>query len=331
MKQFNSRIILYIIVILLIIGGVFYTLNREEEESLTVGIIQIVEHPSLDAAREGFQEILAENGYEEGENITYNFKNAQGDMANANTIANQFANDKPDLVLAIATPTAQAAANSISDIPILITAVTDPVDAGLVDSIEKPNTNITGTSDLTPVKEQLNLLTEIAPDAEEIGTIYNAGESNSVVQAELTKEVCEELDLELNEATADNSGNVQQAAQSLAEDVDALYIFTDNTVVSSLETVIQEAEENDIPLIVGESDSVERGGLATRGLSYNELGRKTGQMALKIIEEDAEPGNMPIEYLEEEEMKLVINLKAAENMGVSISDELKDQADELIE
>ena len=189
MKQLSSRVIIYIIVILLIVVGVYYTLNREEDKGLSIGIIQIVEHPSLDAARNGFKELLAENGYEEGQNVTYDFQNAQGDMGNANTIAKKFANSNHDLILAIATPTAQAAANAIQDTPILITAVTDPVEAGLVESIENPNTNVTGTSDLTPVKEQLNLLTEIAPDAKTVGTIYNAGETNSVVQAELTKKL----------------------------------------------------------------------------------------------------------------------------------------------
>lgn len=324
-NQKRNRLLITGVIVILVAVAVFYFIDTRESQQLGVGIIQIVEHPALDSAREGFKDVLDENGFVEDENITYDYQNAQGDMSTAKTIAQKFNRQELDLILAIATPTSQAAANTIEDIPILITAVTDPVEAGLVDSMENPGGNLTGTTDMTPIAKQLELLLEIQSDTEDLGVIYNAGESNSVVQAEITKEECERLDINLIESTADNSSGVHQAAQSLADKVDAFYVFTDNTVVSALESVIKVAEENEIPLIVGEEDSVERGGLATEGISYYELGRQTGEMALKIINDDADPADMPIES--QKSTRLVINESAAEAMGVTLSDELKERAD----
>lgn len=297
-------------------------------ETLKIGTIQIVEHPALDAARQGFVDVLNENGYVEGEDVVYDYQNAQGDMSIANTIAQKFSLDKPDLILAIATPTAQAVANVIKDIPILITAVTDPVSAGLVESAEKPNSNVTGTNDMNPIDKQFELLLKLVPGAKKIGIVYNAGESNSVVQVEIAREVAKDLGLELVEATADTSANVLQAATSLANRVDAIYVPTDNTVVSAIESVVIVAEDNDLPLIVGEDNSVTRGALATEGLDYYQLGRQTGEMALRILNDGANPATMPIESLKE--TKLVINLNAAEAMGVTVPEELKEAAAELI-
>ncbi|ACL70746.1 ABC transporter substrate-binding protein [Halothermothrix orenii] len=310
-------------------GMVFFLLLfaagcEKESEVLKVGIVQIVEHPALDAARKGFIDALADNGYKEGENIEYDYQNAQGDMSLARTIAGKFKREKPDLILAIATPTAQAVANTIKDIPIFITAVTDPVAAGLVKSMEKPGTNVTGTTDMTPVEKQINLLLKFKPDTTKIGVVYNAGEVNSVVQVDLARKVCKELDIELVEATASNSSSVYQAAQSLINRVDAIYVPTDNTVVSAIESVVKVAEENDIPLIVGEEDSVKRGGLATVGINYYELGYQTGEMALEVIKNDAKPEEMAIQ--KQDKVRLVINEKAAEEMGVTISSELKNEA-----
>lgn len=320
-----SRGVLLLLLIAILMGFNSYVLA----DQLEIGIIQIVEHPALDGARQGFIDILAENGYVEGESVIYNYQNAQGDMSTANTIAQQFSWEKPDLILAIATPTAQAVANAVKDIPILITAVTDPVAAGLVDTIDKPNTNVTGTTDMTPVGQQLELLLKFKPDVKKVGIIYNAGEVNSVVQVDIAKEKCTDLGIELVEATADNSGAVLQAAQSLANRVDAIYVPTDNTVVSAIESVVKIAEDYDLPLIVGEEDSVKRGGLATVGINYYQLGRQTGAMALKIINGEAKPASMPIES--QETTRLVINSTAADRMGVEIPVELKEKAAEIYE
>lgn len=296
-------------------------------DMVRIGITQIVEHPSLDAAREGFKRAMTENGYTEGENITFDEQNAQNDQATATSIASKFASDGVDLVLAIATPTAQAAAQAITDIPILITAVTEPEEAGLVDSWDAPGGNVSGTSDLNPVEDQLGLIKELAPDAKTVGIVYSSGEVNSEVQVELAKETAKKLGLELKLATVSNSAEVQQAAESL--DVDALYVPTDNNVVNALESMIQIAESKQIPLVVGEGDSVEGGGLATYGIDYEELGYQTGLMAVKILKEGADPATMPIETLEE--IQLIVNKSAAANMGVEIPAALLEKADKVIE
>ncbi len=293
------------------------------EEPMQIGITQIVEHPALNAAREGFKRALQENGYE---NAEFDEQNAQGDQATATTIASGFASDGKDLVLAIATPTAQAAAQNITDIPVLFTAVTAPEEAGIVASLDEPGGNVTGTSDLNPVDQQLSLIAEIAPEAETVGVIYSSGEVNSEVQVELAHEAAEELGLEIEEAAVTNSSEVQQAANSL--DVDALYVPTDNTVVSALASVVQVAEEKQIPLIVGDASSVEGGGLATWGIDYDRLGYQTGEMAIEVFE-GADPATMPVEYLED--IELVVNTTAAERMGLQIPQELLDEADRVIE
>lgn len=289
-------------------------------QAVRLGIIQIVEHPSLDQARQGFLDRLGELGY----TVEADYQNAQGDMATAQIIARRLAENRPDLVLAIATPTAQAMAQVTSTIPILITAVTDAEAAGLVEQNERPGTNVTGTSDLNPVDRQLALVREIAPAAQRVGVVYNAGEANSLVQVEWAREVAAELGLTLVEATVASSSEVFQAAQSLVGRVDALYVPTDNTVVSALESVVQVAEEAKLPLVVGEPDSVARGGLITLGIDYYQLGRQTADMADRVLK-GADPAEIPIEY--QANPRLVVNLEAAGRMGIELPQELLDQAE----
>lgn len=296
---------------------------------IKVGIVQLVEHLALDAAHDGFVDRLTELGYKEGTDIVYDFHSAQNDMPTAQTIAQKFAADRVDLVLAIATPAAQGAANVIRDIPILITAVTDPVDAGLVQSFDKPGTNVSGTSDLTPVELQLELLKDIVPGAKRVGIIYNSGESNSVVQVDIAKEVAPKLSIELIESTATNTSEIMQAAQSLIGRVDAIYVPTDNTAVTAIESIVQVAENAQLPLIVGEEHSVESGALATVGLDYYELGRQTADMAHRILQDGADPAEMPIEY--QSETSIMLNLSAAQRMGVTIPDAILNEAGQVIE
>ncbi|SEE62276.1 ABC transporter substrate-binding protein [Ruania alba] len=292
-------------------------------ESYSVGITQIVSHPSLDAARDGFKAALADAGLE----VTYDEQNAQGDQATATSIATTFASDDLDLILAIATPTAQATAQATTEIPILFTAVTDPVEAGLVDSWESPGSNLTGTSDLNPVEEQLALLEDLAPDAGSLGIVYSSGEVNSQVQVDLATAAAETLGLEVQTATVTNSGEVQQAADSL--DVDAYYVPTDNTVVSALESLLQVAESRSVPVIASEGDSVERGAVATYGLDYDLLGRQTGEMAVQVLTEGTAPADIPVET--QTELSLIVNPAAAERMGIELSEDLLAEADTVIE
>ena len=297
--------------------------GSDGQDSYQVGITQIVEHPSLDAAREGFKEALADAGLE----VSYDEQNAQGDQSTATSIATTFAGDDLDLVLAIATPTAQASVQAITDVPILITAVTDPVEAGLVDSWEEPGGNVTGTSDINPVDEQLDLLTDLAPEVQTVGIVYSAGEVNSQIQVDLARSAAEDLGLQIEEATVTNSSEVQQAAESL--DVDAYYVPTDNTVVSALEALLQVAESRSQPVLAADGASVERGAVATYGLDYERLGYQTGQMAVQVLTEGADPAAMPIET--QDELSLILNSGAAERIGLELPEELVDSADTVYE
>ena len=295
----------------------------DDARTYSIGVTQIAAHPSLDGALDGFKAALEDAGLD----VEYDEQNAQGDQPTAISIANGFSSADHDLILAIATPTAQAAAQAITDTPILITAVTEPEAAGLVDSWESPGANLSGTSDLNPVAEQLELLTEIAPDAQTVGIVYSSGEVNSEVQVELAQEAAADLGIEIVTSAITNSGEVQQAADSL--DVDAFYVPTDNTVIQSFEALLQVAESKSIPLISADGDTVERGAIATYGVDYELLGYQTGEMAVRILTEGADPASMPIETLNE--WPLIVNVAAAGRMGVELSDELLGRADTVLD
>ena len=331
MRKILSIALSILIISTLILSGCGSSSSASASSSLNLGIVQIVEHPSLDAARQGFLDVLAENGYKEGDNLVVNYENAQGDMPTLNSIAQSIAGDKPDVILAIATPSAQAVANATkgTSIPVLFTAVTDPVAAGLVESMEKPNTNLTGTTDMAPIADQIKLIKDIDPSVKNVGIIYNSGEVNSVVQVEMVKEVAKDLGLEIVEAVATSTSEVDQAAKSLVGKVDAIYVPTDNVAVTALEAIVQVAENNSILLVSAEKDSVNRGTVATIGLDYYKLGRQTGEMALKIIAGEAKPQDMPVEVQEQNDV--IINLKAAKALNVSIPKEVLDRAVEIIE
>ncbi|MDN5332420.1 MAG: putative tryptophan/tyrosine transport system substrate-binding protein [Tepidanaerobacteraceae bacterium] len=299
-----------------------------EQKVFKIGISQFVEHPALDAARDGFIDGLKEAGFEEGKNVTFVIENAQGDFPTAQTIANKFVGEKVDMILAIATPSAQAAANATKDIPILITAVTDPVAAGLCKSLEKPETNVTGTTDMNPVKEQLELLKEILPNAKNVGILYNAAEANSKVQVDLAKKAAMELNLTINEATVASSSEVNQAVQSLSGKVDAIYAPTDNTIASAIGAVVKVCNDAKIPVIAAERGMVEGGALATLGIDYYLLGKQTGAIAARVLKGE-NPAEIPVEG--SKEYKLIINKKAAERLGIKIPDAVMAKADEIIE
>lgn len=286
----------------------------------SIGITQITTHPSLDAAREGFKKAFEDAGLE----VEFDEQNAQGDQATATSIASKFAGADLDLVLAIATPSAQAAAQAITGTPILFTAVTDPVSAQLVDSLDAPGANVTGTTDMNPVADQISLVKQFAPGAKTVGIIYSSGEVNSEVQVELAKEAADKEGLEVVETTVTNSSEVQQAAQDLASKVDAIYVPTDNTVVSAFASVVQSAEDAKIPLIAGEGDSVANGGLATYGIDYFELGRQTGEMAIKILTEKADPATMPVQS--QSEYALTVNTTTLKAIGLEMPTALADKA-----
>lgn len=313
--------IITLVACILLYSFVFAGGSKEDDGKLKIGVLQLVEHAALDAAYDGFVAALAEAGYIDGENIIIDYQNAQGEQANCQTIAQKFVNDRVDLILAIATPAAQVTANLTQDIPILITAVTDPAAAKLVKSNEMPGTNVSGTSDLTPVEAQIKLLKQLLPTAKTVGLLYTSSEQNSIFQIDIAKKVSEELGLKTIEATVSNSNEIQQVVQSLVGKVDAIYIPTDNLLSAGMATVAMVANEAKIPVICGEESMVDLGGLATYGINYYELGKQTGQQAVDILQNGANPAEMPIQYLMTANLK--INEDTAALLGITIPTDLQ--------
>lgn len=290
------------------------TSPAESGKEYKIGITAIVPHPSLDAAAEGFKKALADAGVK----ATYDDQNAQNDPGTQTAIAGKFASSDLDLVLAISTPSAQAVAQAIMDKPILFTAVTDPVDAKLVASNEAPGANVTGTTDMNPIADQIALIKKLRPEAKSVGIIWSTKEANSAVQVELAKQAAAAQGLEVVEKAISESADISTAAESL--NTDSIYVPTDNTIVSSLESVVAAAEKKQIPLVVGEGDSVKRGGIITYGIDYNKLGYQTGEMAVRILTQGADPATMPVES--QTDLKVYVNKAAAKRMGVTIPDDL---------
>ena len=296
-----------------------------EAETLRIGIIQPMEHESLDAAREGFVQALADHGYTDGDIIVLDYQNAQGDSSALLTISQRFVGDDCDLVLAIGTGAAQSIASQTSEIPVLITAVTDPVDAGLVQSSEAPGTNVTGTNDMNPIREQLELIPEILPDAQTVGLLYTSSEDNSILQIEEAKAILEEMNLDYVEQTVTGSNDVQQAVQSIVTRCDAIYIPTDNTFASAMPLVGSVVMESGTPVICGATGMVEAGGLITLGLNYYNLGYQTGEMAVQVLE-GADPASMPVQsqnqydYVVNEEMLSALGMELPQSLLEKMGD-----------
>lgn len=303
-------------------GGSKQTSGGEKNEKVVkIGISQLVEHPSLDAAREGFIAALKDAGYVEGKNLKIDYQNAQGDVNTNMSIAQKLVGEKNDLILAIATSSAQAVVKSTKDIPVLFTAITDPVGAGLVKSLDKPGGNVTGTSDTHPeaIKKTIAAIKTFVPGAKKVGIIYNSGEPNAVVNVKNAKIALKADGLEPVETAISTSSEVKQAAQSMVGRVDALYIPKDNTVVSALESVIEVANSQKIPTFVGEGDSVKRGTFASYGLDYHDLGYSTGKMAVEILK-GKKPSDIPVGF--PENLQLYINKKAAQQEGITLKEDL---------
>lgn len=296
-------------------------------KTYNIGVIQYTEHPALDAAREGFISALKDAGYVDGQNIKLDIQNAQADQSNLKTIAQKFVTDQKDLVLAIATPAAQSMAAETKDIPILVTAVTDPAEADLVESNDAPNTNVSGTSDMNPVSDQIALLQKLVPSAKKIALMYCSGEQNSVIQAEMAKEAAEKLGIESKEETVSNTNDVAQIAESLIGKYDAVYVPTDNVLASSMPLLSSVTNPKGLPIIVGEEGMVEGGGLASVAIDYTELGKLTGKMAVEVLG-GKDIKTMPIQYTENPQ--LVVNKKVADEMGITIPEDISSTA-KLIE
>ena len=292
------------------------------EESYTIGISQFAEHGSLDNCREGFLQGLEEEGIVEGENLTVDYKNAAADMGTASQISDTFVSDKVDMICAIATPTAQSAYNAAmdTDIPVIYTAVTDPVAAELADEEGNPVGNVTGTSDELPIKAQLEMIRTMLPDAQKIGIMYTTSEANSISALETYKELAGDYDFEIVEKGITATADISLAADDLLSQVDCITNLTDNTVVASLPTILEKANEKGIPIFGSEIEQVKIGCLAAEGLEYIALGKQTGQMAAKVLKGEAEASELPYETITEP--GFYVNTKVAENLGITVLEEL---------
>ncbi|NWG03065.1 MAG: ABC transporter substrate-binding protein [Syntrophaceae bacterium] len=323
-----------LILILFLIVGISFSFAQEKQtkKMIRIGVTQIVSHPALDGDAKGFEKALADAGFKEGVNVTYDRQNAQGDMANAQTIAQKFLDAKVDMVHSIATPTSQAVVKVIKNIPVVFSSVTDPVDAGLVpkDSApgQKSGTNVTGVSDRWPVSLQFEMYTKFIPKAKKWGTIYNAGDANSMVHIKEMREAAKKLGVELIEATISTSAETMQAAQSLAgKGVQAINITSDNTAVSAFEAIVKVCNEKKIPLFAGDVDSVPRGAIAAYGLDYFLIGESAGKKAVRILKGE-KPGNIP--WGPAEKFSLIISEKAGKAQGLKIPADLLKKADKVI-
>lgn len=292
---------------------------ESKKDVISIGINQFVVHEALDASRQGFLDVLKENGYIEGENIEIDYKNAQGEQPTALSIAQDFTARKKDMIFAIATPSAQASYNATKDIPIIITAVTDPVDAGIAESFESSGTNVTGTSDVVPIGPQLEILNKVLPEAKTIGVIYNTSEANSIYQVNELKVEAEKQGFTLKEVGITNLNDVNAVLPSALEGIDVLYAPTDNTVASAYAIIIKLATEKNVPVFCAEDAGVNAGGLISAGLDYYELGRETGLIALEVLD-GKKPSELSISTMKNP--VIVVNEDTAEKMGITIPEDI---------
>jgi putative ABC transport system substrate-binding protein len=324
------KILRYLIItisICSVIALFFYFKNKNNNNNnkiKNIGIIQIMEHECLDKSREGFIDGLKELGFKDGENIKIDFQNAQGDQSLCNSIASNFANNYPrkDLILAISTPAALSAKNAIEDSPIIATCVTDFESSGLVKSNTKPDTNVTGVSDMIPVNKQFELIKKLMPNAKKVGILYSSNEVNSKIQAQSASEEAKKLNIETIEYTISNSNEIAQIMNRIGKSVDAIFVPTDNTVVSCMPLVSQIASSNNLPVISSEPASVKNGALATYGIDYYELGKQAAVMAVEVLNNNSYTSNIPVKFVIDNNLKLFINKKVAEKLKIDIPNEL---------
>ena len=309
-----------------VLGGLALSRPALADEAF-VAVTAIVEHPALDACRDGIRDELKADGYEEGKNLKFVYESAQGNPGTAVQIAQKFVGENPTVIVPISTPSAQAVIGATTDIPVVFTAVTDPLGAKLVTNLEKPGGNVTGMSDLSPIAKHIELIKEITPNAKRIGVTYNPGEANSLTLLDLLKKHGSAMGYEIVEAPAPKSSDVLAAAQSLVGKADVIYVPTDNTIVSAFEAVVKVGIDNQIPVYAGDTDSAKRGAIAALGFNYYDVGRQTGKIVLRVLKGE-KPGDIPVEGVQITE--LFVNPGAAAKMGVTIPDAVIARAKEVV-
>ena len=297
-------------------------------EEKSVAVTAIVEHPALDSVRDGVQAALKEAGYEAGKNLKWQYQSAQGNTGTAAQIARKFVGDKPDAIVAIATPSAQAVVAATKSVPVVYSAVTDPVAAKLVANWEPSHTNVTGVSDLLALDKQMDLLKQVVPGAKRVGMVYNPGEANSVVVVKELEKLLPKLGMTLVEAAAPRSVDVSSAARSLIGKVDVIYTNTDNNVVSAYESLVKVGQDAKIPLIASDTDSVKRGAIAALGINYRDLGEQTGRIVVRILKGE-KPGDIKSET--STKLELFVNPGAAEKQGVKLPEALIKSAAQVVQ
>ncbi len=297
-------------------------------DKVKIDVTQIVAHPALDEVRKGVEDILVEQGYKNGENMILTFQSAQGNISTATQIARQFVGDKPEVIVAIATPSAQTMLAATKDIPIVFSAVSDPVEAKLVTNMEKPGANITGVCDRSPVDEHLKLLKEVKPDLKKLGYLYNAAEANSVSTLNVLKQLAEKEGIEIVPSSAPKSSDVQAATRALVGKVDMIYVPTDNTIISVLEGATKVAAEAKTPLFTADPSSIGRGAFAAQGIDYYDSGLETGKLVVRILKGE-KPGDIGV--ITPQGRDVAINLKAADKMGITIPQSVLDRAVTIID
>ncbi len=293
----------------------------------SVSVTQIVEHPSLNAVRDGLKEELIAAGFTLDQTLNWQWESAQGNTATATQIAQKFAGESPNVIVAISTPSAQSAAQAAKQTPVIFSAVTDPINAKLVKQLENPGGLITGVRDFAPADQHLDLITRLVPKAKRIGVLYNAGESNSVSIVKFLKQAAADRQLTIEEATVSNSAEVANAAKSLVGRADAIYIPTDNTLVSALNSVLQVGIQNQLPVFSGDNESVEKGAIASLGFNYRDIGKQTGEIVVRVLNGES-PGNISVES--PAKVELVVNPEAAAQMGVKIPDAVLQEAVQVV-
>ncbi|MBM6613797.1 ABC transporter substrate-binding protein [Desemzia sp. RIT804] len=323
-KMFGFIAILTIILAYAFFSDADTTTQPSENDLPVVGVLQLTSHPALDLIYEGIVDALNEAGYIDGETMILDFQNAQGDQSNLNSMSTRFVSRDADVMVGIATPAAQSLANASSQIPIILGAVTDPETSNLVASNEEPGGNITGVSDETPIQEQFALIQEILPTANNIGILYSSSEDNSIVQGEKAAEIAKEMGFETTTMTVSSTNDVAQIGSALASQVDAIWIPTDNTIASAMNTLVEATDAAGIPIFPAVDTMVEQGGLATVGLNQYELGKLTGEMTAAVLDGKIDPATTPIQYLEQGE--IFVNPEKAQELGITLPQQIMEQA-----
>ncbi len=290
----------------------------------TVGILQYVSHPALDTIKEGVIEGLKNGSYTEGDNLTIRFQNGQADQSKLATMSEQLVNNKADVLVGIATPAAQALANTTSTIPIVLGAVTDPVSAKLVASLKEPGGNITGVSDKAPINAQFELAQTLLPKAKTVGILYSSAEDNSKYQVEEAKKIAEALGYTVKKYAVPSTNEISQTVQVMSEAVDFIYVPLDNTIANAMASVVAQANKTKTPIIPSVDTMVEQGGLATVGINQKELGIKTGEMVAAILNGKSNPATTPVYTFSSGD--IIVNTKQAEILGITIPDDILEKA-----